>query len=94
MIQRKSIFDKPAPGRKLAEPKRGKAVNVTTMLYQDQIDYLDDVIYHLRKKKRVKLNRAEILRGILDAVMQSGTDLQTCLSEQEIKTKLLQKMTG
>lgn len=95
-VGRKSMFNntgEPKAGRPRKEPEKGKARNVTTMLYQNQIDYLDDLIYTIRKEKRASLNRAEILRGILDAVIESDLNLEAT-SEADIKRIVKDRLAG
>ena len=74
-------------GRPQKEPEKGEAKTLSVMLYQSQRDYLDDFIYKARKEKRKYINRSEILRGILDAVIESDLSLEDALNNSDSKNE-------
>ena len=76
------------PKAQLTEPW-GK---VTTVLYDREVIALDELCIDIRKKTGKKLNRTDLLRGILDAVLESGLDLTGATSEAEVKAAVLAAM--
>ena len=57
----------------------------TVVLLDKQIQWLDELALDIRKNTKIAVSRAEIIRGILAAVAESGVDLSQIKSETEIK---------
>jgi hypothetical protein len=62
---------------------------VTVTLLDKQIHWLDQLAVDIRYNTKSAISRAEIIRAILAAVEESGTDLSLFRTETEIKNHLL-----
>jgi hypothetical protein len=65
-------------------PKRGWT-KVTVVLFDRQIAYLDRLAIDLRLKSGWAVSRAEIIRALIDAVADSGIELEDVRSEMELR---------
>jgi hypothetical protein len=65
---------------------------VTTVLFDRQIHWLDTLASTIRLNTRLALSRAEIIRGLISAVEESGIDLSQVSNEEDIKNILLKKL--
>ena len=82
-----------APGRgrpQVHEP--GSWERTTVILRHDQTAALDHLAADIRAKTGRPIKRTELIRGILDAVLESKLDLTSATSEQEIKNALAAKL--
>jgi hypothetical protein len=64
------------------------------VLFNRQIVRLDGAVHVMRKKTGKPLNRAAIIRAIIDGVLDSGFDLTAITSESDLRqrlTRLLQR---
>lgn len=67
---------------------------VTVVLFESQIRWLDRLSVDIRSNTRSPLSRAEIIRGVLSAVEESGIDLTKTGSEQAVKELILNLVRG
>lgn len=65
---------------------------VTTVLFDNQIHWLDTLAANIRQKTRAAVSRAELIRAMIAATEESGINLSDVTSEQEIKSILLEKL--
>lgn len=85
----------PAPAgvgrpRKHTEPWK----KVTALLLSRNVLFLDGLSLDIAKRTGASIARAEILRGMIEAVEESGVDLAGVTTEEELKTILLDRLRG
>ena len=61
----------------------------TVVLLNRQIVYLDRLSADIRDASGVVVKRAEIIRGLIDALSESGEDLRDVRSETDLKNRFL-----
>ena len=61
----------------------------TVVLLNRQIVYLDRLSADIRAASGAAVKRAEIIRGLIDALAESGEDLSDVRSEADVKEKFL-----
>ncbi len=81
------------PEKKTGRPKRLEEWDKhTTILYKRQTAWLRRVTAEIMLKAGVEVKQAEIVRGILDAIVESGIDVTKATSEEDVKQMVLKKM--
>ena len=65
---------------------------VTVILLQRQIVWLDRVALDIRVSQAKTISRAELIRAMIDAAAESGSNLAEAGSEEELKRLLLSKL--
>jgi len=84
--------DKPkGPGRPAVHEETWS--KVTVVLFDRQIAFLDRLSTDIRLTTRSAMSSAELIRGMIDAVAESGIDLTKAGSEADLKATLAGKMT-
>ena len=71
----------------------GGSQKCTVVLLNDQIHWLKRLEHAIYEDSFTTISRAEIIRAMIDAVRESGTDLSTLKSEVDIKEHLLNMLT-
>jgi hypothetical protein len=73
----------PGPGRPRvhAEPW----VKVSVVLFDRQVQHLDRLARRARRRGHKSINRACIIRGMIDGILQSGMDLSRHSSEAQLR---------
>ena len=61
----------------------------TVVLLNRQIVYLDRLSADIRATSGAVVKRAEIIRGLIDALAESGEDLSNLTSEGDVKERFL-----
>jgi hypothetical protein len=61
----------------------------TVVLLNRQIVYLDRLSADIRATSGAVVKRAEIIRGLIDALAESGEDLSNLTSEVDVKERFL-----
>jgi hypothetical protein len=61
----------------------------TVVLMNRQIVYLDRLSADIRAASGAVIKRAEIIRGLIDALAESGLDLRDVHTEEGLKRKIL-----
>ena len=61
----------------------------TVVLLNRQIVYLDRLSADIRAASGAAIKRAEIIRGLIDALAESGEDLRDVRSEADVKERFL-----
>ena len=67
------------------KPEPGNWERVTVVMRPDQTVRLDKLALAIRERTGAKVNRAALIRGIIDGVLGSGLDLAGAGGEQQIK---------
>lgn len=76
-----------------AAPEDDSLKRMTVVMRPSQADKLDAIAWGIRSKSGAKLSRSEILRALMDALIESGERLEDCTSEEDIKRRILAKLT-
>ena len=77
---------KPRRGRPLVHSDEWSKVSV--VLFNRQIVHLDGAVNVMRKKTGNPLNRAAIIRALIDGVLDSGFELTAITSESDLRQRL------
>ena len=89
----------PATARKTAYPTRGRPPvhsetwsKVSVVLFDRQVIHLDRVATDIRGKSGKVLNRAEIIRALIDGLIDSGMDITAAGSEADLRTRVTRRL--
>src|SRR3954471_3003989 len=77
---------KPGPGRPPVHTETWSKVSV--VLFDRQISHLDRLTTHTRAKNGKNLNRAEIIRALIDGLIDSGMDVTATASEADLRARV------
>ena len=88
---------KTGPGRPQVHQETWSKVSV--VLFDRQIVHLDRLAVNIRGKdargKKAKtLNRAEIIRALIDGLLDSGMDLTGSASEADVRARVTRRLGG
>jgi hypothetical protein len=82
-----------------AKPGRGRPPihqetwsKVSVVLFDRQLVQLDRLAADIRAKSGKALNRAEIIRGLIDGLIDSGLDVTTVGSEADLRTRIVRRL--
>jgi len=85
----------PATRKRSGKPRRGRPFlhsdewsKVSVVLFNRQIVHLDGAVNVMRKKTGNPLNRAAIIRALIDGVLDSGFELTAITSESDLRQRL------
>jgi len=81
---------KPARGRPPVHQESWSKVSV--VLFDRQIAHLDDYGTERPKSKGRPLNRAEIIRALIDALIESGMDIAAISSEADLRARVARRL--
>jgi hypothetical protein len=62
------------------------------VLFNRQIVRLDAAVLVVRQKTDLALNRAAMIRALIDGVLDSGFELTDITSEHDLRTRLAQRL--
>lgn len=62
------------------------------VLFDRQISQLDRLATHVRTKNGRVLNRAEIIRALIDGLIDSGMDITSTGSEADLRAKVARRL--
>ena len=65
---------------------------VSVVLFDRQIVHLDRLVTDIRGKSRKVLNRAEIIRALIDGFIDSGMDANGFGSEADLRDKIARRL--
>jgi hypothetical protein len=65
---------------------------VSVVLFDRQIAHLDDYGSRRPKPKGRALNRAEIIRALIDALIESGMDITVAKSEADLRARVARRL--
>jgi hypothetical protein len=57
---------------------------ITVVLLDRQVAYVDGIAVDIRLRHSVAISRAELIRGLIEAVVQSGLDLSDASTSEEM----------
>jgi len=85
-----SITAKPGPGRPPIHHETWSKVSV--VLFDRQILHLDRLATEIRGKSGKVLNRAEIIRALIDGLIDSGMDITGASSEADLRARITRRL--
>lgn len=83
----RSVKTKPGPGRPPVHSESWSKVSV--VLFDRQITHLDRLFTHRDGKP---LNRAEIIRALIDGLIDSGMDITSAGSEADLRARVARRL--
>ena len=83
---------KPGPGRPPVHNETWSKVSV--VLFDRQIVHLDRLATNTRSKSGKALNRAEIIRALIDGLLDSGMDVTGTASEADLRARVAHRLGG
>src|SRR5882724_4028954 len=81
---------KPGPGRPPVHSETWSKVSV--VLFDRQILHLDRLTREIRTKSAKLLNRAEIIRALIDGLIDSGMDITSASSEGDLRARVARRL--
>jgi hypothetical protein len=81
---------KPGPGRPPVHQETWSKVSV--VLFDRQILQLDRLATDHRSKDGKRLNRAEIIRALIDGLIDSGMEIAGTVSERELRARVARRL--
>ena len=84
------ITTKPGPGRPPVHHETWSKVSV--VLFDRQILHLDRLAIGIRGKSGKVLNRAEIIRALIDGLIDSGMDISGTASEADLRARVARRL--
>jgi hypothetical protein len=81
---------KPGPGRPPIHSETWSKVSV--VLFDRQIVHLDRLATAVRVKGGKLLNRAEIIRALIDGLIDSGMDISGTASEKDLRARVARRL--
>jgi len=82
--------NKVGPGRPPVHNETWSKVSV--VLFDRQIHQLDHLATEIRVKTGKVLNRAEIIRGLIDGLIESGMDITSTASEADLRGRVARRL--
>jgi hypothetical protein len=89
-VKRPAATSKPTRGRPPVHQETWSKVSV--VLFDRQILHLDGLTTGLREKNGRPLNRAEIIRALIDGLIDSGMDITATGSEAELRARVARRL--
>jgi hypothetical protein len=65
---------------------------VSVVLFDRQVRHLDRLATAMRGKTGKLLNRAEIIRALIDGLIESGMDISRTASERELRDRVARRL--
>jgi len=90
-----SIRKSPAPGKRRPgrPPVHDEAwTKVTVVLFDRQIAFLDRLAANIKAQSGAAINRAQLIRSLVDAVTDADVDLTSATSEADLKATILSRL--
>jgi hypothetical protein len=81
---------KAGPGRPPVHSETWSKVSV--VLFDRQIHHLDQLAIDIRGKTGKVLNRAEIIRALIDGLIDSGMDITAAASEGDLRARIARRL--
>lgn len=65
---------------------------MSVVLFDRQIDDLDRLSKEMRRKHGKPMNRAEIIRALIDGLIESGMDVVAAASEADLRARIARRL--
>ena len=82
----------PRPGRGRPRIHNETWSKVSVVLFDRQISHLDRLATNLRGKSGRTFNRAEIIRALIDGLIDSGMDISSTGSEADLRARVARRL--
>jgi len=95
MSKRRSLKQRQGPGqggRGRPPVHRESWSKVSVVLFDRQVLHLDRLATDVRGKSGTILNRAEIIRALIDGLLDSGMDITTTGSEADLRARVARRL--
>ena len=87
-----NVRSKPKPTRGRPPVHQETWSKVSVVLFDRQILHLDRLTTDIRGKNGKALNRAEIIRALIDGLIDSGLDITSTGSEADLRTRVARRL--
>ena len=87
---RNTIKTKPGPGRPPVHSESWSKVSV--VLFDRQISHLDRMAGDTGARNGKMFNRAEIIRALIDGLIDSGMDITSAGSEADLRARVARRL--
>ena len=92
MVKRRSMKQSGKPARGRPPVHRETWSKVSVVLFDRQILHLDRLATDIRSKSGKVLNRAEIIRALIDGLIDSGMDITASGSEADLRARVARRL--
>jgi len=82
----------PKPGRGRPPVHQETWSKVSVVLFDRQIVHLDRLATDIRGKSGKAINRAEIIRALIDGLIESGMDITASGSEADLRARVARRL--
>jgi hypothetical protein len=89
-VQLRSAVKKIGPGRPPVHSETWSKVSV--VLFDRQISQLDRLTANIRSASGKVMNRAEIIRALIDGLIDSGMDVSVAASEADLRARVARRL--
>jgi hypothetical protein len=89
-VQLRAATRKPGPGRPPVHSETWSKVSV--VLFDRQISHLDRLTATIRNARGRVMNRAEIIRALIDGLIDSGMDVSVAASEADLRARVARRL--
>ncbi len=91
-IKRRAPSKKHTPSRGRPPVHTESWSKVSVVLFDRQVAHLDRVSTEIRVKSGRALNRAELIRALIDALIDSGMDITAASSEADLRGRITRRL--
>jgi len=91
-VKKRGAIQKAKVGRGRPPVHQETWSKVSVVLFDRQILHLDRLVTDIRGKSGKILNRAEIIRALIDGLLDSGMDVTTIASEADLHARVARRL--
>jgi len=91
-VKKRGAIQKAKVGRGRPPVHQETWSKVSVVLFDRQILHLDRLVTDIRGKSGKILNRAEIIRALIDALIESGIDIDSVTSEADLRARVARRL--
>ena len=93
MVKRTSVKARPIHKGRGRPPVHSETwTKVSVVLFDRQIVHLDRLVTDIRGRSGKVVNRAEIIRALIDGLIDSGLDVTSTASEADLRAKVARRL--
>src|SRR4051812_41896751 len=85
---------RPKPTRGRPRLHRESWSKVTVVLFDRQLVALEKLVRKTRSGTARVLSRAEVIRALIDALIESGIDVSDCASEADLRSLVCRRLSA
>ena len=79
--------------RKKDKEQKKNTRQMSVLLYEEQIEWLNGALKRIKAQGNRNINKAQIIRAMLDLIMENNIDFTGVISEEEIKIRFKQTLS-